>query len=731
MNDYNLTEILEYIDPSTCSYQEWINVGMALKHEGYTVSDWDMWSMKDVNRYHSGECAKKWTTFQGSSAPVTAGTIIQMAKENGYHYENVSAELDWDSEIGSKDELVIVDKNWIERSEIHIPEKWNPAEQIITYLETLFEPDENVGYVTKSWEHDGKFLPSKGCYDRTAGQLIKELYQCKGDIGSVLGDYNSEVGAWIRFNPLDGKGVKNENVTEFRYALVESDTMDISAQKAIITELELPVAALVYSGKKSLHAIVKIDASTYEEYKKRVDYLYNVCNKNGLKLDIQNRNPSRLSRMPGVMRNGKKQYLLDTNIGKENWNEWREWIESVNDDLPDPESMADVWDNLPSLAPPLIDGVLRQGHKMLIAGPSKAGKSYALIELCCAIAEGKKWLEWNCTQGRVMYVNLELDRASCLHRFKDVYTALGITPNNLSNIDIWNLRGRSVPMDKLAPKLIRRASKKNYIAIIIDPIYKVITGDENSADQMAHFCNQFDKVCTELGCAVIYCHHHSKGAQGGKRSMDRASGSGVFARDPDALIDLVELELNDDILKQEKNKAICKVCEGWLYKYDKLYHASQDDLCSETQMLALCREYLKNDAYECVIEDVGKARKTVESRSAWRIEGTLREFPKFAPVNLWFKYPVHNIDNIGVLKDIAVDDGMPTWKKNFAKKKTDAERKTERKNSLETAFEACGIDDKVTVKSMAEYMGVSEKTVRRRLKEHGGFWIDEGQIGKK
>lgn len=731
MNDYNLTEILEYIDPSTCSYQEWINVGMALKHEGYTVSDWDMWSMKDVNRYHSGECAKKWATFQGSSAPVTAGTIIQMAKENGYHYENVSAELDWDSEIGSKDELVVVDRNWLERSEIHIPEQWNPTEQIITYLETLFEPDENVGYVTESWEHDGKFLPSKGCYDRTAGQLIKELYQCKGDIGSVLGDYNSEVGAWIRFNPLDGKGVKNENVTEFRYALVESDTMDISAQKAIITELELPVAALVYSGKKSLHAIVKIDASTYEEYKKRVDYLYNVCNKNGLKLDIQNRNPSRLSRMPGIMRNGKKQYLLDTNIGKENWNEWREWIESVNDDLPDPESMADVWDNLPSLAPPLIDGVLRQGHKMLIAGPSKAGKSYALIELCCAIAEGKKWLEWNCTQGKVMYVNLELDRASCLHRFKDVYTALGIAPDNLSNIDIWNLRGRSVPMDKLAPKLIRRASKKNYIAIIIDPIYKVITGDENSADQMAHFCNQFDKVCTELGCAVIYCHHHSKGAQGGKRSMDRASGSGVFARDPDALIDLVELELNDDILKQEKNKAVCKVCEGWLYKYDKLYHASQDDLCSETQMLALCREYLENDAYECVIEDVGKVRKTVESRSAWRIEGTLREFPKFAPVNLWFKYPVHSIDNIGVLKDIAVDDGMPTWKKNFAKKKTDAERKNERKNSLETAFEACGIDDKVTVKSMAEYMGVTEKTVRNRLKEHGGFWIDEGQVGKK
>ena len=99
------------------------------------------------------------------------------------------------------------------------------------------------------------------------------------------------------------------------------------------------------------------------------------------------------------------------------------------------------------------------------------------------------------------------------------------------NLDIWNLRGKSTPMDKLAPKLIQEGQvKKDYIAIIVDPIYKVITGDENSADQMAHFCNQFDKVCTELRCAVIYCHHHSKGGQGAKKSMDRASGSGVFAR---------------------------------------------------------------------------------------------------------------------------------------------------------------------------------------------------------
>lgn len=156
--------------------------------------------------------------------------------------------------------------------------------------------------------------------------------------------------------------------------------MELEKQNEIIRQLELPVACLVYSGGKSVHAIVHIDAGNYEEYRKRVDYLYAICRKNGLAIDTQNRNPSRLSRMPGVLRDGKKQFLIDTNLGKETFQEWREWIEAVNDDLPDPESLRDVWNHMPPLSPALIDGVLRQGHKMMIAGPSKAGKSYALID---------------------------------------------------------------------------------------------------------------------------------------------------------------------------------------------------------------------------------------------------------------------------------------------------------------------------------------------------------------
>lgn len=729
-----LLELIRYIDPADLAYQDWVNVGMALKHEGFSAADWDAWSRRDTGRYHAGECARKWETFRGNGNLVTGGTIVQMARENGWVSE-WEQELDWNDEITCKtDDITCTKKQKDQKDQVGEPESWEPLKELRTYIETMFQADEKVGYVTKVLENDGKKNPSRGCYSRTAEQLLQALDRYKGgDIENVIGDYDPEVGAWIRFNPLDGKGCSDKNVTDYRYALVESDNVDLEKQNAIIRELELPVACLVYSGNKSIHAIVRVEAASRKEYDERVRYLYDVCEKNGLKVDRNNKNPSRLSRMPGVTRNGKKQFLIGTNMGKKSWKEWQKWIEGLEDmeedDLPDPVNIADVWDNLPELSPPLIENVLRQGHKMLLAGPSKAGKSFGLIELCCAIAEGRKWFSWYCAQGKVLYVNLELDPASCLHRFKDVYDALGWAPEHLNNIHVWNLRGKSVPMDKLSPKLIRRAVKKDYIAVIIDPIYKVITGDENSADQMARFCNQFDKVCTELGTAVIYCHHHSKGVQGSKRAMDRASGSGVFARDPDALLDLIELELNEDILKQEENKAGCDACAAFLNEiYDEWEEdISPDAVYSLVQMLAYCEKKLDRNSMPELKKAVEKAKKKVREMSAWRVEGTLREFPKFAPVNLWFDHPIHHVDLSGVLGDIQPETEKPAWQK---RKKTPEERKKEKEDSLRTAFDASDLDGSGSVKisDLMTYMGVSANTMKKYVDGSKEFRRGNGMV---
>ena len=84
MKQFDLLGVLNFIDPTSCSYQEWLQVGMALQKEGYPLSAWDNWSALDSVRYHSGECSKKWEGFRGSPNPVTGATITMMAKERGW-----------------------------------------------------------------------------------------------------------------------------------------------------------------------------------------------------------------------------------------------------------------------------------------------------------------------------------------------------------------------------------------------------------------------------------------------------------------------------------------------------------------------------------------------------------------------------------------------------------------------------------------------------------------------
>ena len=735
MKQYNLLELLDYINPSELSYQEWTNVGMALKHEGYEASDWDSWSAQDSERYKRGECFTKWNSFNETAGDiVTGGTIFDYAKRGGFvppkKIDPNEGVLDWEDEIGN-----IIDKDSIDSIELHEPSdsSWNPATELIRYLTTLFDTDEYVGFVVSSIENEkGKFIPgNRGNFRMTAGQIVEGLHSCNGDIGAVIGDYNQAAGAWIRFNPLNGEGVRNTDIASFKYALVESDSLDIGKQLSIIHQLELPVAAVVYSGAKSIHAIVKVDASDNKEYRERVSYLYKICDKNGLEVDSQNKNPSRLSRMPGCIRGDHKQFIIETNTGKETWSDWVEWVESMNDDLPDEENLADVLFNLPDYAEELIEGILRQGHKMLLVGPSKSGKSFSLIELCIAIAEGTKWMGRQCKQGDVLYVNFELDRASCLHRFKDVYQTLGLTPNNANRIFVWNLRGKTPALDQLVPKLIRRAEKKKYIAVVVDPIYKVITGDENSASEMAKFCNQFDKIADALGASVIYAHHHSKGAQGGKKSMDRASGSGVFARDPDALLDMIELDMNKEVKEHFINEARVEAMHAVLDKYvpkwkTYIYQTKKTDDHDFEAMNDYCAEMLgfeQMNELQYLTELKVDAAKHI---TALQISGTLREFATFDPINCFFKYPVHFLDNGNLLKGCRPEGSK---KKSKFEKMNETNRKKQDENIelFLNAFEQLNHDGQVTVKELAEsglMMGKTQGALRRNIPR----WIEKGDL---
>lgn len=559
-----LLDALAAIDPATLDYQTWVSCGMALHKSGYSWQDWEDWSRRDPARFHEGECASKWQSFgRGESGydMVGSGTIIHLAEQRGWRQptQGMGSALDWDGmgTATSGPDVTAADVETIMDADVG---DWDQCRMLGDYLGALFEDDDLVCYVTEVWERDGDLKPTKGHFDRTAGQLREELASTS-DLGAVLGDWNDRAGAWVCFNPLDGKGRNNSNVTDYRYALVESDVLELDKQLPAIRELNLPCVAVVSSGGKSVHAIVRVDAGNdAREYAKRVQWLYDYCDRHGFVTDRNNKNAARLSRLPGVTRNGRRQLLLATNIGPDSWESWRKWAEESEDDLPD-EIVGGI--GIPvELNPMLIgltehDCILRKYSKMILVGDSKMGKSTTLIDLAEAICIGGEWLGMQCAQGKVYYINLELDERDFRDRLNKIWTerpeqgdAETLARLN-QNFVHMPMKGRADMLWEIAPTIVRRVlrygPKGTFAAIIIDPIYKVNGGDDNDAKSVARFTNTLDLIAQSCGSAIIYAHHHPKGATGGRKAIDRMSGSGVYGRDADTVIDFSPLFVPEDI----------------------------------------------------------------------------------------------------------------------------------------------------------------------------------------
>ena len=617
MNEHEkILSALDAIDPSLLSYEDWIHIGMALKSEGLPCSVWDSWSMRDMERYKPGDCLRKWDTFNGDGW--TAGTIIHMAEERGWKYQKIYG---WDDYLPAEVE------NYEEIISTNSPEKTKPYQMAVEYLKTLYEPDEIVGYVHSALYDDDreKWIPANAGTWRKRDEIIKDLNRSR-KLDEAFGSMNPEAGAWIRINPLDGKGAGDKNVTAYRYALAEADTMPIEDQKKLLINLKLPIAALVESGGKSVHAIVKVNASNKAEYDQRVAFLFSELAKRNFIVDTNNRNPSRLSRLPGAMRKGNCQTLLATNIGCATWEEWIDELNGINDDLPEIHSGRDMFENPAPEPPSIIEGVLRQGAKMIVTGDSKSGKTCLLTNLAVCIAEGWEWLGHQCTQGKVLYINMEVMQSDFETRYRSIYKAYGkpASEEGKDNFDFWNLRGKAQPLEKLAPKIIRRCRGKNYLVIIVDPVYKVQGGDENNAEAIGKFCALFDMISEETGASMVYVHHHAKGLQGNKKAMDRGSGSGVFSRDADAIVDFANLVLDPN------TKELIGALEG----------------------------------------------NPEEEPIPLRLEMVLRSFRSPKPINMFFKFPLHVIDTQNVLAEAVVEgSGKANLMQAPNNQRTDSDKK--------------------------------------------------------
>ena len=206
--------------------------------------------------------------------------------------------------------------------------EWNQKKDMEDFLKTMFKDDEYVGTCSEFFTtKDGRRAPTRGLYQRTAKQ-IENVLDNTNNVSAAIGRYKKADGAYVRVNPLNGQGISDENVMAFRYTLLECDTLPLEQQYGFVKALNLPTQAITTSGKKSLHTVVKIDASNLTEYKERVALLHAECKAAGFDIDASTKNPSRYMRIPGVKRGDGRQVLVSTNEGTASWADWRQWCET-------------------------------------------------------------------------------------------------------------------------------------------------------------------------------------------------------------------------------------------------------------------------------------------------------------------------------------------------------------------------------------------------------------------
>jgi hypothetical protein len=214
--------------------------------------------------------------------------------------------------------------------------------------------------------------------------------------------------------------------------------------------------------------------------------------------------------------------------------------------LPEIEFLREFASTLTAPPPQIIDGILHQGCKMVLGGTSKSNKSWCLLDLAMSVASGQEWWGRRCTKMPVVYINFELHRWSIGLRINALCGARPECTGLGDSLALWNLRGRNGDLSLLRPKLEEQLARHQFGLIILDPAYKLLgERDENANGEIASLMNEFEALAQSSGAAVVVAHHFAKGDSTAKSAIDRMSGAGAWARDPDSILVLTPHEEPD------------------------------------------------------------------------------------------------------------------------------------------------------------------------------------------
>lgn len=198
--------------------------------------------------------------------------------------------------------------------------------------------------------------------------------------------------------------------------------------------------------------------------------------------------------------------------------------------------------------PTIIEGLVRRGDVMNIVGGPKARKSFLVMQLALAVANGAPFLGRATTLSRVLMIDNELRGDDLARRLDKMSQALGVS---VENIDIMPLRGRLTDVHSITRSLLAMPPE-SYGLIIVDALYKSLPSgtDENSNSNMTAVYCVLDEAAERTNAALSVVHHTSKGTQKSKSVTDMGAGAGAQSRSADVHLVLRDHEADDTVVME-------------------------------------------------------------------------------------------------------------------------------------------------------------------------------------
>lgn len=181
------------------------------------------------------------------------------------------------------------------------------------------------------------------------------------------------------------------------------------------------------------------------------------------------------------------------------------------------------------------------------------------IRFCVDVSNGDDWLGFKTTKSSVMYLQLELPNQMLQTRIRKMI----VGGKQHAPLHLWTEPSIKIDSDVGYKRIKEMIDKFKPQILVVDPIYKIVSGDMLDTRHVQNLVDWIDKLIEECGLSIMLVHHTRKGTFEESGSDDML-GSVIFSAWADSVIKVTrkldkQIVVNFDVVRHAEKEIKAKV----------------------------------------------------------------------------------------------------------------------------------------------------------------------------